>query len=80
MAVKAPLIQSLLREHFKALEVPDTAWRWDVRNATLSMIVDAKPRDITMHAGKMTLRDLSFHLGRIQGWWEAGSVKARAFE
>ena len=74
MAVKAQLIQSLLREHFDTLKIPTTAWNWDGRNARLLMVVNGQPKEIAIRAGETTLRDLSFVLGRIQGWWECGAI------
>lgn len=74
MAVKAQLIQSLLREHFHTLKIPESAWKWDGRNARLLMVVNGQPKEIPIKAGETTLRELSFSLGRIQGWWECGAI------
>lgn len=74
MAVKAKLIQSLLKEHFATLGIPASAWTWDERGAKLTMVVSGKPVIISLKAGDITLRDLGFTLGRIQGWLEAGAI------
>lgn len=70
MTLKADDIQKALTGHFEDLGVPASVWTWNARTAELTFVVNGSPRVIQIKAGKTTLRDLVFHLGRIQGWWE----------
>lgn len=70
MTLKADDIQKAITGHLADLGVPADAWTWNARTAQLTLVVAGKPWVIQIKAGKTTLRDLVFHLGRIQGWWE----------